>query len=52
MINDQSVFKRYHNDKHFSEIYLQGGVKNQLVEIGNDYYVTLALCICHLCICH
>ena len=32
MITDyeQSVFKRIHSDKHFSEFYLQDGVKNQL----------------------
>jgi len=26
----QSVFKRYHSDKHFSEFYLEDGGKNQL----------------------
>jgi len=26
----QSVFKDYHNGKHFSEFYLQDGGKNQL----------------------
>jgi len=26
----QSVFKRYHSDKHFSEIHLQHGGKNEL----------------------
>ena len=26
----QSVFKRYHSDKHLSEFYLQDGGKNQL----------------------
>ena len=26
----QSVFKRYHSDKHFSEFYLQDDGKNQL----------------------
>ena len=26
----QSVFKRYHSDKHFSDFYLQDGGKNQL----------------------
>jgi len=25
----QSVFKRYHSDKHFSEFYLQDGGKNK-----------------------
>ena len=31
----QSVFKRYHSDKHFSEFYLQDGGKNQPAQIGN-----------------
>jgi len=26
----QSMFKRFHNDKHLSEFYLQDGGKNQL----------------------
>ena len=26
----QSVFKRYHSDKHFSDFYLQDGGENQL----------------------
>jgi len=26
----QSVFKRYHSDKHFSEFYFQDGGKNPL----------------------
>jgi len=26
----QSVFKRYHSEKHLSEFYLQDGGKNQL----------------------
>jgi len=30
MTYQQSVFKLYHSDKHFSEFYLQDGVKNQL----------------------
>ena len=30
MIYQQSVFKRYHSDKHFKEFYLQDGGKNQL----------------------
>jgi len=29
----QSVFKRYHSDKHFWEFYLQDGGKNQLAQI-------------------
>ena len=31
----QSVFKRYHSDKHLLEFYLQDGGKNQLAEIWN-----------------
>ena len=31
----QSVFKRYHSDKHFSGFYLQDGGKNQLAQIWN-----------------
>jgi len=31
----QSVFKRYRSDKHFSEFYLQDGGNNQLAEIWN-----------------
>ena len=43
----QSVFKRYHNDRHLSEFYAQDSYKNQLA-----YYidmeqtdVTVTLCI-------
>ena len=32
----QSAFKRYHSDKHFSEFYLQVGGKNQLAQIWNE----------------
>jgi len=32
----QSVFKRYHSDKHFEEFYLQDGGKNQLAYIWNE----------------
>jgi len=39
----QSIFKRYHSDKHFSEFYLQYGGKNQLAHSWNDYYVTATL---------
>jgi len=28
--DQQSVFKRYHSDKHFSEFYLQDGGKTKL----------------------
>ena len=28
-------FKRYHSDKHFSEVYLQDGGKNKLASIWN-----------------
>jgi len=38
----QSVFKRYHSDKHFSEFYLQDGGKNQLADT-EQYYVTVTL---------
>ena len=31
----ESVFKRCHSDKHFSEFYLQDGGKNQRALIGN-----------------
>ena len=31
----QSVSKRYHSDRHFSEFYLQDGGKNQLARIRN-----------------
>jgi len=31
----QSVFKRYHSNKHFSEFYLQDGGKNQLIQMWN-----------------
>jgi len=37
----QSVFKRYHSDIHFSEFYLQDGGKIQL----EQNYVTVTLCI-------
>jgi len=37
----QSVFKRYHSDKHFLEFYQQDGGKHQLAEICNDNYVTV-----------
>ena len=33
--DQQSVFKRYHGDKHVSEFYLQDGGKNQLTQIWN-----------------
>jgi len=29
-IKSNQLLKRYHNDKHFSEFYLQDGGKNQL----------------------
>jgi len=32
----QSVFKRYHSDRHFLEFYLQDGGKNQLALIWNE----------------
>jgi len=32
----QSVFKRYHSDKHLWEFYLQDGGKNQLAWIWNE----------------
>jgi len=35
LIYQQSVLKRYHSDKHFSEFYLQDGGNNQLEEIWN-----------------
>ena len=31
----QSVFKRYDSDKHFSAFYLQDGGKNELAQIRN-----------------
>jgi len=39
----QSVFKRYHSDKHFLEFYQQDGGKHQLAEICNDNYDTVTL---------
>jgi len=47
MITDsqQSVFQRYHSDKHFSEFYLQDGGKNPLALDMERNYVTVALCI-------
>ena len=38
----QSVFKRYHSDKHFSDFYLQDGGKNQLADTEQNY-VTVTL---------
>jgi len=38
----QSISKHYHSGKHFSELYLHGGGKNQL----EQNYVTAALCVC------
>ena len=40
----QSVFKRYHSDKHFSGFYLQDGGKNQLAQIWNKI-TSLSLCV-------
>jgi len=40
----QSVFKCYHTDKHFSEfLYLQDGGKNELDMEQNDVGVTLCI---------
>jgi len=36
----QSVFKRYYSDKHFSEFYLQDGGKSQLKLNMEQNYVT------------
>ena len=41
----QSVYKRHHSDKQFSEFYIRDGGKNQQTQIWNDYYVTVTLCI-------
>jgi len=41
----QSVFKRYHSDKHFSEFYLEDGGKNELAIDMEHNYVTVTLCI-------
>jgi len=38
-------FKRYHSDKHFSELYLQNGGKNQLAQIGNKNTFTVIQCL-------
>jgi len=46
MTCQQSVFKRYHSDKHFSQFYLQYGGKNQLARIDMEQnYVAVTLCI-------
>jgi len=39
LIYQQSVFKRYHGDKHFLEFYLQDGGKNQLAYTSLPPYV-------------
>ena len=36
----QSVFKRYHSDKHFSEFHLQDGGKNQLADMEQNYVIS------------
>jgi len=41
----QSVFKRYHSDKHLSQLYLQDGCKNSLGIDMEQKYVTVTRCI-------
>jgi len=36
----QSVFKRYHSDKHLSEFHLQDGGKNQLADMEQNYVIS------------
>jgi len=43
LIYQQSVFKRYHGDKHFLEFYLQDGGKNQLAYTSLWPYVYRSL---------
>jgi len=40
----QSVFKRYHSDEHFSEFCPQNGGK-QTTGIDTENYVTVTLCL-------
>ena len=46
----QSVFKRYHSDEHFSEFYPQNGGKQTTGIDTEQNYVTVTLCIMALCL--
>ena len=45
LTDQQSAFKRYHSDKHFSEFYLQDGGKKSTGIDMEQSYVTVTLCI-------